>query len=135
MSQSNDEMNYWKLKFNFIFNFLIIQIKAKFLKAGFPHKVIESTINNFNNVDEELLIPRWLFVDRKTVAINLPFSNKNEHFSKKFCEKLELYANGKVKFNIIWARGKLSHYSKLKIKLNILAVLYIKEFVVVVIIT
>ena len=105
------------------------------MKAGFPHKVIESTINNFNNVDEELLIPRWLFVDRKTVAINLPFSNKNEHFSKKFCEKLELYANGKVKFNIIWARGKLSHYSKLKIKLNILAVLYIKEFVVVVIIT
>ena len=29
-------------------------IKAKYLKAGFPHKVIENTINNFNNVDEEL---------------------------------------------------------------------------------
>ena len=37
------------------------RIKAKFLNAGFPHKVIESTINNFNNVDEELLIPRWVF--------------------------------------------------------------------------
>ena len=60
----------------------IARIKAKFLKAGFPHKVIENTINNFNNVDEELMIPRWLFDERKTIAINLPFSNKNEHFSK-----------------------------------------------------
>ena len=37
------------------------RIKAKFLNAGFPHKVIENTINNFNNVDEELMIPRWFF--------------------------------------------------------------------------
>ena len=78
----------------------ISRIKAKFLNAGFARKVIESTINNFNNVDEELMIPRWLFDERKTIAINLPFSNKNEHFSKKFCEKLEFYTNGKVKFNI-----------------------------------
>ena len=56
----------------------IARIKAKFLNAGFPHKVIESTI-------EELMIPRWLFDERKTIVINLPFSNKNEHFSKKFC--------------------------------------------------
>ena len=40
--------------------------------------VIENTINNFNNVDEELMMPKWLFDKRKTVAINLSFSNKNE---------------------------------------------------------
>ena len=60
----------------------IVRIKVKFLNAGFPHKVIESTITYFNNVDEEPMIPRWLFDERKTIAINLPFSNKNEHFSK-----------------------------------------------------
>ena len=48
------------------------------MKDGFPHKVIENTINNFNNVDKELMIPGWLFDERKTVAINLHFSNKNE---------------------------------------------------------
>ena len=58
----------------------IARIKTKFLNAGFPYKVIENTINNFNNVDEELMIPRWLFDERKTIKINLPFSNKNEHF-------------------------------------------------------
>ena len=29
------------------------------------------------------MTPRWLFDERKAIAINLPFSNKNEHFSKK----------------------------------------------------
>ena len=92
----------------------ISRIKAKFLNAGFAHKVIESYINNFNNVDEELMIPRWLFDERKTIAINLPFSNKNEHFSKKFCEKLEFYTNGKVKFNIIWSTRKIKSLFKIK---------------------
>ena len=62
----------------------IARIKAKFLNAGFPHNFIGSTINNFNNIDEELMITRWLFEERKTIAINLPFSNKNEHFQKSF---------------------------------------------------
>ena len=95
----------------------IARIKAMFLRAGFPYKVIENTINNFNNVDEELMIPRWLFDKKKIIAINLPFSSKNEHFSKKFCEKLEFYTNGKVKFNIIWATRKIK--SLLKIKDNV----------------
>ena len=56
------------------------RIKAKFLKAGFPRKVIGNTINNLKNVDEEVMIPRCFFDERKAVAINWPFSNKNEHF-------------------------------------------------------
>ena len=95
----------------------IARIKAKFLNATCPHKVIESTINNFNNIDEELMIPRWLFDERTTIAINLLFSNKNEHFSNEFCEKLDFYTNGKVKFNIIWSTRKIK--SLIKIKDNI----------------
>ena len=63
------------------------------------------------------MISKWLFDERKTIAINFPFSNKNEHFSKSFCEKLEFYANGKVKFNILWATRKIK--SLLKIEDNI----------------
>ena len=84
------------------------------MKDGFPHKVIENTINNFNNVDKELMIPGWLFDERKTVAINLHFSNKNEHFSKKFCQKLEFYTNRKVKFNMIWATRKIKSLFNIK---------------------
>ena len=99
------------------FQLEIARVKAKFLNAGCPHKVIESTINNFNNIDEELMIPRWLFDERTTIAINLLFSNKNEHFSKEFCEKLDFYTNGKVKFNVIWSTRKIK--SLIKIKDNI----------------
>ena len=71
-------------------------VKGKVLKASLPRKVIESTINNFNNAGEELMIPRYVFCDRKTIVINLPLWNENQHFSKKFCKKLEYYTNGKV---------------------------------------
>ena len=91
------------------------------MKVPFPHKVIENTINNFNNVDEELMIPRWFFNERKTVAINLPFSDKKQHFSKTFCKKLEFYANGKVTFNIIWATKKIKSLFKIKDNVKVLS--------------
>ena len=60
------------------------------------------------------MIPRWLFDERKKIAIDLPFSNKNQHFSKQFCEKLESYTNGKVKFNIIWSTMKIKSLFEIK---------------------
>ena len=64
------------------------------------------------------MIPRWLFNERKTVAINLSFSNKYEHFSKTFCEDLQFYTNGKVKLNIIWATRKIKSLFKIKDKVK-----------------
>ena len=98
----NDELHRSK-KISSNFQSEIARIEAKFLK----HNVTENTINNFNNVYEELMIPNWIFDQRKAVAINLPFSNKNDYFSKTFCKKLEFYTNGKVKFNIICAARKI----------------------------
>ena len=60
------------------------------------------------------MIPRWLFDERKTIKINLPFSNKNEHFLKIFCKELVFYTNGKVKFNIIWSPRKIKSLFKIK---------------------
>ena len=55
---------------------------------------------------------------------------------KKVLQKVIVLCNGKVKFSIIWVKQrKLSHYSRLKITLNILVVSYTKEFVVAEIIT
>ena len=77
-----------------------------FLKADFPRRVIENTISNFNNIDEELIIPRWSIDERKTVVINLPFSSKNEHFPERSCKNLKL--------NIIWATKKINPLFKTK---------------------
>ena len=82
------------------------------LKQSF-WKLVFHTINNVNNVDKELLIPWWLFDERKTVAINLPFSEKNEHFSKNFARNF-----GRVKINIIWLTSKIKSLSKTKDKVK-----------------
>ena len=82
------------------------------LKQSF-WKLIFHTINNVNNVDKELLIPWWLFDERKTVAINLAFSKKNEHFSKNFARNF-----GKVKINIIWLTSKIKSLPKIKDKVK-----------------
>ena len=42
-------------------NFLS-RIKAKFLKAAFPHKIIANAINNFTNAIEELIITTWFLM-------------------------------------------------------------------------
>ena len=67
------------------------RIKVKFLKAGFPRNVIETLLIPFNNVDGEIIITRWFFDKRKTVVINLPFSNKNENSSKKVMRKVRVF--------------------------------------------
>ena len=48
-------------------NFLseAVRIKAKFLKIGFPRRIIENAINNFTNASEEPMITRWFLMKEK----------------------------------------------------------------------
>ena len=55
------------------------RIRNKYTDAGYPKHVIENNIRNFNRRKDELLIPPWLFDERKHVTIRLPFSSKNEN--------------------------------------------------------
>ena len=56
-------------------------------------------------------------------------------FQESFARSYSFIVMEKLNLTSFGQRGKLSHYSKLKITLNILAVLYTKDFVVVDIIT
>ena len=44
-----------------------------FLKYNIQNKVSEENINKFNNIDEELIIPKC-FLMKKAVVINLPIT-------------------------------------------------------------
>ena len=83
------------------------RIKAKFLHAGFPVKFINDTFFRFNEEKEELLIPKWLFDETKSVVIRLPFAPRNEKFSNRFISKLQTFTNGNATFNIIWNTRKI----------------------------
>ena len=60
------------------------------------------------------MIRKWLFDETKTISINIPFSHKNGHFSKRFCDNLEFYTNGRVKFNTIWVTRKIKSLFNIK---------------------
>ena len=87
----------------------------------FPIHAINEVFHRFNQQKDEVLIPQWLFDDRKECMIRLPFAPANEKFVKSFINKLEIFTNYSIKFNIVWNnqkikslfnyKDKVSHYS------------------------
>ena len=71
----------------------------KYIAAGVPTRFVRSITDNFNNGKDDLIIPQWLFGERKTFTIRLPFS------SSKFCEnvywQVACFTNEKCKFNVV----------------------------------
>ena len=96
------------------------RIRSKYTDAGYPKHVIENTIKNFNRKKDELLIPPWLFDERKHVTIRLPFSSKNEKYCGYFI-KLVSFTSGKVKFNVVWNTRKIQLLFLLKDKIQLLS--------------
>ena len=63
------------------------RVRQKYRNAVFPLKFINETICNFERGDEEMVIPEWLFKERKTSSVRFPYSPANEKFSKVFMGK------------------------------------------------
>ena len=74
----------------------------------------QDTQNMFNRKTDELLIPPWLFDQRKHVTMRLPFSSKNVKYCAYFINKLVSFTNGKVKFKVVWNTHKIQMLFSLK---------------------
>ena len=83
------------------FNTELKRIRKKYRNVGFPLKFINETIWNFERGKEEIIIPEWLFDERKTFSVRFPYSPVNEKFSKVFTRKVENFTNDKVNVIII----------------------------------
>ena len=93
----------------------------KYTATGFPSRFVYSIIDNFDSGKNNLIIPQWLFDERKAFAIHLHFSPSNESFVKTFVSKLNYFTNEKCKFNVVLntrrvqslfpSKGKANHYS------------------------
>ena len=94
------------------------RIRNKYTDAGYQKYVIENTIKNCNRKKDELLIPPWLFDERKHVTIRLPFSSKNEKYCAYFINKLVSFTSGKIKFNVVWNTRKIQSLLPLKDKFS-----------------
>ena len=95
----------------------VTRIRKKFMDVGFPQRYVDSVIRDFQspptNADDDI-IPDWLFDERQTLVIRLPFCPKNEEMSKTFVQKLETFTNGKFLFKIIWNTRNIRSLFSLK---------------------
>ena len=82
-----------------------IEIKCivkTYTAAVFPSRFVLSITDNFDSGKDNLIIPQWLFEERKAFTIHLPFFPSNESFAKRFISKLNYFTNEKCKFNVVW---------------------------------
>ena len=56
------------------------------------------------------------FDETKEYLIRLPFASANEKFVKSFMNKLEIFTNYRVKFNIVWNTRKMKSLFNYKYK-------------------
>ena len=103
------------------------RIRSIYTDAGYPKYVIENTFKNFNKKKDELLIPPWLFDERKPVTIRLPFSSKNEKYCAYFIKKLVSFTSEKVKLNVVWNTRKIQSLFPLKDKVQHLSCVIYKS--------
>ena len=75
------------------FNKELKRIRQKYRNAGFTLKSINETICNSERGKEEMIIPEWLFDERKTFQVRFPHSPANDKFSKVFTRKVENFTN------------------------------------------
>ena len=91
-------------------------ITQKYLEVGYLIGFIKAVINDFKNSKEEeqLIIPEWLFDQRKKVLFKLPYSPSNERDTKRFIDKIESFTYGKLKFIVLWSTRNIKSLFPLK---------------------
>ena len=97
------------------------RIRRKFRVVGYPKRFVESVIRDFlqDNMDyDDVIIPQWLFDDRITKYIRLPFCESNEQLAKSFLNKLNAFTDSKFKYLIIWETRKIRSIFPLKDKVS-----------------
>ena len=96
----------------------IPKIKQKFLNADYPHKFINSVINNFQEKSEEtdnyIIPPGFFDFPKKVVLVDIPYCPKNEEFSKRFMKKFDVFTDNKYDIRIKWITKKVKQLFKLK---------------------
>ena len=73
---------------------------------------------DLTNKKNEVLILQWLFDKKEECLIRLPFAPANEKFVKPFINKLEIFTNYRVEFNIVRNTWKIKHLFNYKEKVS-----------------
>ena len=110
------------------FAFEVGKIKAKFEKAGYPTRFVDSVANDFMKKkenksrtydveDEEYIIPPNFFeLPKPSLMIELPYCEANEKCSKSFLKKFHQFTQDSFSIFIKWKTRKVRSLFRLKDK-------------------
>ena len=93
------------------FDIEITAIKAKYNKAGYPRRFIESIIRDFIaplDKDETFIIPPNMFeVKKPFLLLEIPYCEQNEIASKRFIKKFHQFTAEKYDIAVKWLTKKV----------------------------
>ena len=93
-------------------------IKAKYNKAGYPRRFIESVIRDFMtplDKDESFIIPPNMFAVKKPfLLLEIRYCEQNEIAFKRFKKKFHQFAGYKYDIAVKWLTKKVKSYFSLK---------------------
>ena len=96
------------------FDIEIRAVKAKYSKAGYPRRFIESGNRDFVtplHKDESFIIPPNMFPIKKPfLLLQMPHCQQNEIASKRFTKKFHQFAGDKYDIAVKWLTKKLKSF-------------------------
>ena len=105
------------------FDIEIRAIKAKYNKAGYPRRFIESIIRDFItplDEDESFIIPPNMFeVKKPFLLLEIPYCEQNEIASKQFIKKFHQFTGEKYDIAVKWLTKKVKSLFPLFIYRNL----------------
>ena len=100
------------------FDIEIRAIKAKYNKAGYPRRFIESVIRDFItplDKDESFITPPNMFAAKKPfLLLEIPYCEQNEIASKRFIKKFHQFTGDKYDTVVKWLTKKVKSLFPLK---------------------
>ena len=100
------------------FDIEIRAIKAKYNKAGYPRRFIESVIRDFItplDKNESFIIPPNMFtVNKPFLLLEIPYCEQNEIASKRFIKKFHQFTGDKYDIAVKWLTKKVQSLFPLK---------------------
>ena len=97
----------YKIPIRYKRNVVIGELQRAKRIAFNSYEEIQRISQKFHRTEEETIIPKWFFGERKIFTVRLPHLFASEKFGKLFVKKVEDYTYGKVKLVIIWNTRKI----------------------------
>ena len=82
-------------------------MKKKYMRAGFPVKLILSITRQFETKKKDFPVSECLQDSKKRIHFKIPISPKKKSYIFKYIEKLNSFISNEINFSFFWVTHKI----------------------------